>query len=176
MSRKTWWLFGLAGVLCMGVFAWTLSALSDFPLQRSRIDPGGAGSRLAAEAEFIRTYVFEDGSAGASFVASVLPDWVGLTPGEFSDAHPHWRVISFTSDRVVVEEPCGPMRGRGFVRTEHGRVVIYEGDMNGCYRQQSEVDADLNKIPPFQREELDAGIPYESDADLSRILDGIRAP
>jgi hypothetical protein len=132
-------------------------------------------SKLSEDAEIIRTFVLPDGSYGSSLIEPIAFNWVGMTAAEFTSFNPEWTVISFSSNRVVVEEKCSPNEEVGFVRLENGYLKIFSGEMTGCHKLISTEQLDVNNMPLIQRLELESGIFYAGD-ELDAVLDGIRAP
>lgn len=69
-------------------------------------------------------------------------------------------------------EPCVPAEGR-FLGIHSGRVAVFEGVPGGCRVIEQELDLDAADLPPFQREALEAGIPFRSETERLQIMEGL---
>lgn len=131
----------------------------------SKIEPG---------AEFVRTIVVEPDQYRRSIVSLVDPAWIGLTAAEFMDRHPEWELVSFSPERIVVEERCSDVPAGGFIRLEGDTVVIFDGEPDGCHRRRGTVDIPRSEI--LQVSELEAGIRFVDSLELELILEGLHGP
>lgn len=165
---------GLAGIAFIGTFAFALWVLGS-PARM----PGTGGeariSRVEEGAELVRNFILDDGLRGATLISSIRNEWVGLSSLEFAQNNPQWRVVSFGPNRIVVEEPCDTTGG-GFVRLEGDQVIVFDGNMDGCYVRRGSIELDADTFSPFHIRELESGIPFSNEVDLSIVLEGMRAP
>lgn len=174
MQRWTaWWLLGaVASVLVLSVaIAAAWQWLASGRLQPSALD---GMSTIAPGAEFVRTIVIEPDQYRRSISGIVHPEWVGLTAAEFMERHPEWQLVSFSSERIVVEEWCSEVPPGGFIRLEGDTVVIFDGDPAGCHRRRGTVDISPSEI--LQINELEAGIRFRDSFELELILEGLHGP
>ena len=112
---------------------------------------------------------------GRTVLSPMPAELVGLSSTELADGQPQWRLLSFSEGRVVVEEHCSQLTG-GFLRSEHGALAVYEGDIDGCHRKKGTIELDGGLISPLQELELELGVPFSSEAELVLLLEGIAAP
>lgn len=131
--------------------------------------------RVAPDAELVRWFLFEDGERVGPVLSPMPAGLVGLSSTELADGQPQWRLLSFSEGRVVVEEHCSQLTG-GFLRSEHGALAVYEGDIDGCHRKKGTIELDGGLISPLQELELELGVPFSSEAELVLLLEGIAAP
>lgn len=172
--RRTTQLFVLLALLSfVGSFTWILHTLQRVT---PRTSPQPFISQIQANTEFIRMYVYEDGSQGPSSVIPILYEWIGLTASEFAERYPQWRVVSFSPRQVVIEEPCTIEDDTGFIRLEGNMISIYRGDVQGCHRREDVLSIRLDGISPFHKMELTEGISFHSSTERSLILEGLHAP
>lgn len=143
--------------------------------ERPASDIGQDRLRVAPDAELIRWFLFEDGEVGGPVISSVPAELVGLSSTELADSHSYWRLVSFAPHRVVVEEHCPGLTG-GFVRSEQGTLLVYAGAIDGCHRQTTTLDFDMDHVSPLHAAELARGVPFSSESELSLILEGLAAP
>lgn len=174
-QRRIIWFIGIASFAFVSSFLYALWVLGS-PSRLPTLDGQRHVSQIADGAEFVRTYVFDEAVWGGSVVSSVLQNWVGMTSTEFARQNPHWHLVSFSPDRIVVEELCSDDLEGGFIRAENGLVYLYHGSMDGCHLRKEPIEVDFFSMSPFQTHELQTGIPFGTETDLSLILDGMRAP
>lgn len=172
--RKITLLIGVASVGFVVTFVYALWILGsaaglDTP------QPDENRMRITSTAELIRVFIFEEAGQGPSILSAVPAELVGLSSTELAEAYPHWRLVSFAPERVVVEEACSDLTG-GFLRIQGDRLAVFEGSSNGCHREAGAVDIDIESISPLQSAELIRGVPFASESDLALILEGVLAP
>lgn len=143
-------------------------------LDRSQQSSWNGVSQIEQGAEFVRTIVIEPGDYRRSIVGAVQPEWVGLTAAEFIERYPDWDLVSFSSERVIVEEWCKQVPPGGFVRREGDAIVIFDGDPAGCHRRRETVDIVPGEI--LRVAELEAGISFSDSLELELILEGLHGP
>lgn len=172
--RRTTQLFVLLACLSfVGSFTWILHTLQKVT---PRTSPQQFISQIQANTEVVRVYVYDDGSRGTASKIPVSYKWIGLTASEFAERHPEWRIVSFSSRQVVVEEPCTLQDDIGFVRLEGDVIGIYSGDIHGCHRLEEFMAMYLDNVSPFHKMELMEGIVFRSPTERSLILEGLHAP
>lgn len=172
MRRYTvWWLIGIAACALAVIVPATWQWLSEDRLKSSALD---GMSKIEPDAEFVRTFVVEPDQYRRSIVGIVEPDWIGLTAAEFMDRFPDWELVSFSSQRIVVEERCTDLPTGGFIRLEGDAIVIFDGDPAGCHRRRETVDITPSEI--LQVGELEAGIRFIDSLELELILEGLHGP
>lgn len=169
------WLAGMAVLGGIATFFFTLWVLGSAPQGPQELEHEDGRSRIEEGAELVRIFVYQDGEEGSPALSSVPPELVGLSSSELMAARPEWRLVSFGSHRVVVEEACTELSG-GFIREVQGTIRVYEGSLDGCHRPVDTLDFDASRLSPLQRAELQAGIPYLASDDLALLLDGMQAP
>lgn len=176
MFRRTLISFiGIASLAFIGTFFFTLWVMGG-PSRQLGFEGERRVSHIEEGAEFVRNFIFADGLRGASLISSVHGEWVGLSSTEFAQGNPQWRVVSFAPTRIVVEEPCNEVPSGGFIRMESGQIFVFDGVMDGCYRNRGAVEVDMHTVSPFLNRELVSGIPFTSEDDLALLLEGMRAP
>lgn len=167
--------FGTLLVAFFAGFGWMAwKGMSGEPREAPQ-EPAEQISRVQPGAEWVRIYLDEE-ARPHTVVGSVPPEWIGLTAAEVAALLSEWRLLGFSSERIVAEIQCREYAAGGFIRLEGGRLAIYEGDPHACHRLREMRSLDVTVLTPFQRDELSAGIPFRSDEELELILDGVYGP
>lgn len=128
---------------------------------------------LQEGAELVLRYVPQNGEIAWTDVISVSEELVGLTLTEVRGIHPDWNVLSFGPTRLVIDVPCVAEEPGGFVKSRAGRVAIYIGAINGCHELHESTEIEVETLPPSAREAVERGIPFEQQADIPQILEGL---
>lgn len=104
---------------------------------------------------------------------------VGMTRDEVAKLYHEWQIISFDKDLVAlqlsVDGVCKEHKKDQFVGMRDGVVGIYYGkpNENAVLKEALEIDA-ATLIEQVQ-DALKNGIPFQSEEEKLRILEGIQA-
>lgn len=100
--------------------------------------------------------------------------WWLLVPAVAAVLLAAWRHPELPGTPVLGWEPCVPADGR-FLGIHDGRVTVFEGVPGRCSAVLQELGLDAADLPPFQREALEAGIPFGSETERLQIMEGLES-
>lgn len=179
MKRREWRLLGLVGLLAL-LAGMSLSVFWN-PADPLRIGYGSRrhedSARAAAgpETELVLRHEWPDGRVGRIAREPLPEELIGLSSADVISARPEWRIESFDENQVVVALPCQEGE-EGFLGVSSGHVAIFDGSPDGCSRLRDVTDIRLQELPSFQIPDLRRGIPFQDEAELQLILEGLRLP
>lgn len=130
---------------------------------------------LSEGAELVIHFLLSDGQVAKTEIISASADLIGKGILDVQSMMPRWKIVSFSSDRLVVNEFCGESELQGgFLRDTGGYVGIYSGDIDGCHRLVEQTAIPVDDLSDWARTSLKNGIEFRDQNDLPQLLDGLR--
>ncbi|BAS28320.1 hypothetical protein LIP_2480 [Limnochorda pilosa] len=78
-----------------------------------------------------------------------------------------WLPVNLASN-----QPCRPAEGR-FLGIHRGKVAVFDGLPGGCSVLREDLGLPAGELPSYQRETLEAGIPFTSETERLQIMEGL---
>lgn len=138
----------------------------------------GPELRLLSEADLVEAVISESGQV-ITTSTSVLPhNLAGRTLDEVRSIHPEWRVIGFAPERLTIKIPDTQMEALyghlAFLGISENKVAVFRGKP-GIYQQLVRVTTiPIAGLPDFEVTNLQRGIPYNGEEELSVLLESFR--
>lgn len=151
---------------------------SSIGLGASEKAPSEPQLRLLSEADLVQTVVSDSGQV-IDMATSTLPDeLIGCTLDEVKSIHPEWRVVGFAPEKLTVRIPETQMEmlygHLAFLGIAEGKVAAFRGKP-GVYQRLVKVTAiPISSLPKFEVSNLEIGIPYSGDEELSLLLESLK--
>ncbi len=151
---------------------------SSFPDPSLEESPDGPQLRLLSEADLVQTVISESGQV-LTTSTSVLPEeLVGRTLGEIRTIHPEWRVVGFSPECLTVRIPETHMEALyghlSFLGIHDGKVSVFRGKPEVYQRLVRVTGIPASGLPDFEVRNLERGIPYDGDEELSLLLESLK--
>ena len=123
--------------------------------------------------------VVSDAGQVLSITTSALPeDLVGRTLGEIKSIHPEWRSVGFAPERLTVrilETHMEALYGHlSFLGVFEGKVAVFRGRPEIYQRLVRVVGIPISGLPDFEVRNLERGIPFNGEEELSLLLESLR--
>lgn len=167
-------LWFVAFMLFVAAFTFTLGRFSiDRPPAAEA--PKSAGHVLAPGAEAVLHHMLADGRIAATEVFDLPGELVGLDIPGLRSVRPSWLIVSFASERVVANVPCGAVEDTaGFIGERDGKVAVFRGRPDACHELMQVTDIDARLLSTAAPDARSATIPWETVAEVPYILDGLQ--
>jgi hypothetical protein len=104
---------------------------------------------------------------------------VGMTRDEVAELYREWQITSFDKDvvalQIAVDDVCKEHKKEQFVGMRDGIVGIYYGKPNEDAILKENLTLDTTMLIEEAQEALKVGIPFRSEEEKLRILEGLEA-
>ena len=104
---------------------------------------------------------------------------VGMTRDEVAELYREWQITSFDKDvvalQIAVDDVCKEHKKEQFVGMRDGIVGIYYGKPNEDAILKENLTLDTTMLIEEVQEALKVGIPFRSEEEKLRILEGLEA-
>lgn len=104
---------------------------------------------------------------------------IGMTRDEVAELYHEWQVTSFDKDvvalRISVDDVCKEHKKEQFVGVRNGIIGIYYGKQSGNAVLKEALAIDEAMLVEQVKEALKVGIPFQSEEEKLRILEGLEA-
>ncbi|MBO5245510.1 MAG: BofC C-terminal domain-containing protein, partial [Selenomonadales bacterium] len=98
---------------------------------------------------------------------------------EVAKLYHEWQIVSFDRAAVVlrlsVDDVCKAHKENQFVGIRDGMAAVYYGMPNDKPILKEVLSVETAQLIPQVKEELEKGIPFHSEEEKLRILEGIQA-
>lgn len=167
-------------ICCMLVVGAYLLGMSGSVDRADRDLPiGQMAERVQEETLFEQTIYYTGCKEAETIRAKASQKVVGMTRDEVADLYNEWQIVSFDRDAVVlklsVDDVCKAHKEDRFVGLHDGQAAIYYGKPNENPILKEILPIDVAALVPQVQEELAKGIPFHSEEEKLRILEGIQA-
>lgn len=203
VARHKWLLLGVAVLsFCLGfgltIYVWKGAPIVPAPVkvkdhaeqtidtgltepsfeESSEENPNESRLYLLSEADLVQTVVSDAGQV-LSITTSALPDdLVGRTLGEVRSIHPEWRIVGFAPERLTVRIPETHMEALyghlSFLGILEGKIAVFRGKPEIYQRLVRVVGIPISGLPEFEVRNLERGIPFNGEEELSLLLESLR--
>ncbi|NMB24350.1 MAG: hypothetical protein GX986_02345 [Firmicutes bacterium] len=134
--------------------------------------------RLLSEADLVEAVISESGQVVTTSTSTLPNNLAGRTLDEVRSIHPDWRVIGFAPERLTIRIPETQMENLYghlvFLGISGNKVAIFRGKP-GIYQQLVRVTTiPISGLPDFEVTNLERGIPYNGEEELSVLLESFR--
>lgn len=164
----------VAVTLCLFVLAFGLTVQKLAGTPQSHEEEITSSTTLGEGAEAVVHFLLGDGQIAKTEIGTVSADLVGKGIVEVQTAKPEWKIISFSSERIVVSRLCPEVdESKGFLQSAGSYVGIYAGDPEGCHRLVEMTQIPVDNLPPPVRAVLVEGVPFDDPGDLPQLMDGL---
>lgn len=166
---------------CMIMFSlWVMTgSVNQNDVDTPIIPSGQTNERVGENTMFEQTIYYRDCKESEVMREKASAKVVGMTRDEVAKLYHEWQIISFDKDLVAlqlsVDGVCKEHKKDQFVGMRDGVVGIYYGkpNENAVLKEALEIDA-ATLIEQVQ-DALKNGIPFQSEEEKLRILEGIQA-
>lgn len=166
---------------CMIMFSlWVMTgSVNQNDVDTPIIPSGQTNERVGENTMFEQTIYYRDCKESEVMREKASTKVVGMTRDEVAKLYHEWQIISFDKDLVAlqlsVDGVCKEHKKDQFVGMRDGVVGIYYGkpNENAVLKEALEIDA-ATLIEQVQ-DALKNGIPFQSEEEKLRILEGIQA-
>ena len=104
---------------------------------------------------------------------------VGMTRDEVGELYRDWQITSFDKDvvalQISVDDVCKEHKKEQFVGMRDGKIGIYYGKPNENAILKEALPIDATMLVEQVQEALKGGIPFRSEEEKLRILEGLEA-
>ena len=144
----------------------------------SETEGENADIRLLADAHLVQTVVSNSGEVLETSTGPLPTDLVGKTLDEVRSMHPEWRGVAFAPGRLSVrisetylEELYGHL---SFLGIHNGKVAVFRGKPGVYQRLVGITGIDVSSLPEFEIRNLEEGIAFSGEEELSMLLESLR--
>lgn len=159
----------------LGIEQGTDTSHKDLSLDESPDEPQ---LRLLSEADLVQTVISESGQVLTTSTSTLPEELVGRTLGEVRSIHPEWRVVGFSPERLTVRIPETHMEALyghlSFLGIYEGKVSVFKGKPEVYQRLVRVTGIPISGLPDFEVRNLERGIPYDGDEELSLLLESLK--
>ncbi len=163
---------------CMVMFSlWMMTESVD----RSDVDmPIGQTNECVGEnTMFEQTIYYRDCKESEVVREKASAKVIGMTRDEVAELYNDWQITSFDKDivalQVSVDDVCKEHKKEQFVGMRDGVVGIYYGRPNEDAVLKEALELDETMLVEQVEEALKVGIPFQSEEEKLRILEGLEA-
>jgi len=144
----------------------------------SQEEPKGGEIRLLSEADLVQTVVSDSGEILATSTSPLPRELVGKTLDEVRTIHPEWRVVAFAPKRLTVRIPethLEELYGHlSFLGIHDGKVAVFRGKPGVYQRLVGVTGIAVSTLPEFEIRNLEEGIPFAGEEELSMLLESLK--
>ncbi|NLY52415.1 MAG: hypothetical protein GX063_05840 [Firmicutes bacterium] len=134
--------------------------------------------RLLSEADLVQTVVSDSGEILETSTAPLPRELVGKTLEEVRSIHPEWRVVAFAPGRLTVRIPethLEELYGHlSFLGIHDGKVAVFRGKPGVYQRLVGVTGIAVSSLPEFEIRNLEEGISFSGEEELSMLLESLR--
>ena len=138
-----------------------------------------ANERVEENTMFEQTIYYRDCEESEVMREKASAKVVGMTRDEVADLYQEWQITSFDKEvvalQISVEGVCTEHKKDMFVGMRDGTVGIYYGKPNEHVVLKEALAIDPAMLVEQVQEALEVGIPFRSEEEKLRILEGIQA-
>lgn len=170
----------MCGMVVVGGCLWAMTGMVNQADTDTPILPmGQMTERVQDSTMFEQTVYYTDCQESEMMRAKASAKVVGMTRDEVAKLYREWQITSFDSNVVAlklsVDGVCKAHRESQFLGIHDGMVAIYYGrpGESAILKEMLQIDAAL--LVTQVQEELKKGIPFQSEEEKLRILEGIQA-
>ncbi len=166
---------------CMMMFSlWVMTGnVNQTDVDTPTIPSGQTNERVGENTIFEQTIYYRDCKESEVMREKASAKVIGMTRGEVADLYHEWQITSFDNEMVAlqlsVDGVCKEHKKDQFVGMRDGVVGIYYGkpNENAVLKEPLSIDAEM--LVEQVEEALKNGIPFRSEEEKLRILEGIQA-
>lgn len=170
-------------VCCMvvvGSYLWGMSgSVNQENAEIPALPIGQMEERVGEQTRFEQTIYYSRCDEEETICAKASQKVVGMTRDEVEKLYREWQVVSFDQDRVVlrlsVDDVCKVHKENQFVGVRDGMAAVFYGKPNEKPVLKEVLAIDTALLVPQVKAELEKGIPFCSEEEKLRILEGIQA-
>lgn len=138
---------------------------------------GQTNERVGENTMFEQTIYYRDCKESEVVREKASAKVVGMTRDEVAELYREWQITSFDKDVVVlqiaVDDVCKEHKKEQFVGMRDGIVGIYYGKPNEDAILKENLTLDTTMLIEEAQEALKVGIPFRSEEEKLRILEGL---
>ncbi len=163
---------------CMVMFSlWMMTGSVDRPDVDMPI--GQTNERVGENTMFEQTIYYRDCKESEVMREKASAKVIGMTRDEVAELYHEWQVTSFDKDvvalRISVDDVCKEHKKEQFVGVRNGIIGIYYGKQSGNAVLKEALSIDEAMLVEQVKEALKVGIPFQSEEEKLRILEGLEA-
>lgn len=167
----------MAFCFCMVMFSlWMMTGRVDDPDVDMPI--GQTSERVGENTIFEQTIYYRDCKESEVVREKAVAKVIGMTRDEVAEFYREWQITSFDKDivalQISVDGVCKEHKKEQFVGMRDGVVGIYYGKPNEDAVLKESLTIEMAMIEQVE-EALKAGIPFQTEEEKLRILEGLEA-
>lgn len=168
----------LVCAMMVGLCLWAVTARGGQEEGLIRTLPmGQMEERVASDTIFEQTIHYIDCNEDETIRGKAAEDVIGMTRDEVAALYREWQIESFGRDKVVlklaVEGVCKQHRQEQFLGIRDNKVAIYYGKPTEKPILKEVIAIKVDSLVGQVREELQKGIPFHSEEERLRIMEGL---
>ncbi|MBQ1249321.1 MAG: BofC C-terminal domain-containing protein [Selenomonadales bacterium] len=140
---------------------------------------GQTNERVGENTMFEQTIYYRDCKESEVVREKASAKVVGMTRDEVAELYREWQITSFDKDvvalQIAVDDVCKEHKKEQFVGMRDGIVGIYYGKPNEDAILKENLTLDTTMLIEEAQEALKVGIPFRSEEEKLRILEGLEA-
>ena len=166
---------------CMVMFSlWVMTgSVNQTDVDTPIIPSGQTNERVGENTIFEQTIYYRDCKESEVMREKASAKVIGMTRGEVEKLYHEWQITSFDNEvvtlQISVDGVCKEHKKDQFVGLKDGVVGIYYGKPNENAVLKESLTIDAAMLVEQVQEALKNGIPFQTEEEKLRILEGIQA-